>query len=66
MTLREYTEWLLSWDEDLDKEVGIIDPMPFNAKIEELTIQSDRSLGDKVIISNLCEKKNENQKDMFA
>ena len=65
MTLHELGEWLIDWQGDQDKEVYFLDPLPFGAKIEELTIQSDRSLGDKVVITNNCEIENENQKDLF-
>jgi len=65
MTLRELGEWLISWPGDLDKEVYFLDPLPFEAKIEDLTMECDRLLNDKVIITNICEIENENQKDMF-
>jgi len=66
MKLRELAEWLLDWEEDLDKEVCFLEPMPFGAKYEQLTIQSDRNLGNKVIITNTCERVNVDQEDMFA
>lgn len=65
MTLRELGEWLISWPGDLDKEVYFLDPLPFEAKIEDLTMECDRLKNDKVIITNICDIENENQKDMF-
>ena len=38
MTLRQLGEWCLSWPEDLDKQVAIIDPINFRTKPKGLTI----------------------------
>ena len=66
MTLRELGEWLLGWEEDHDKEVCFLDPLPYDAKYTDLTIQADPARRGRVVITNLCEKTNENQVDMFT
>lgn len=61
MTLSEYIEWLSSWEEDMDKIIGV-EFMPFEVKIEHLTIYTDNT--NKITIDHIYEE-NENPGRLF-
>jgi len=50
MTLRELGEWCLSWPEDLDKQVAIIDPINYRTKPKDLTIVVGKA--PRILIEN--------------